>query len=841
MPSSSFLRLSTAATAVAAFNVVDFVVALPSFGAKIPNGELVPCPSSLLEDNSSGCTASGYCFGLGHPNCGGFQSEDKIEGNPPTIFLSPFGEDWRSNGFVWTKELCELDSDQDGFTNGEELGDPCCVWSVGSSQVMLDSVDGFLPSHPGMKDHTPPVGFTFDKTFLCATDNLEETDDDTTEADVDAYDQYYNPEETRGSFEFRIKPYPIPIKTTTYVDFIFNIPEDAPESFHVVFGETLISQPDHLHHFVIHGCSKRIETSLEGVPIDRPPTDCQEIMIGAWAPGSDLFSNNSLDTGILLGRSMGIESLQLNVHYTDGVYENPETLTHKMATDGIRIHYTTDFRPFTSFRKNIIFVPFGPPEMVIPPNESRSFLSKTCNVNTSCKDIGDKTLQAVARFMGVGNAGGTDDLSCAGIKAFCRMDGQLGSSIQQLCPVTCGLCGDTVDGEKNPRNPGSYRVTSVSYHAHLLGTEMYTTLLREYDDEASLLEQGQPQDVAIIQKQASTASNTRATRMVAKDLKSREIWYYDDQSSIPLDYDIEFSDPTDAATTSMIQGTEVKPGDKIQVTCVYDSTDRSEETRFGLSTYSEMCIIGLIVTFDTPQSLLENTEDAAGLLDVYTDVKLRSFTCDTDDENYTSDVYQGFLTQAEDARNIWFEHPIEESGMCTFPVENYVIVENVMTQKTRNCPMENDDEAMEGGEQLCYGISSSNDVEFLEDVIAGYVCEGGDYDQKDSNEAPFYVTEKDCLEVGGGSEYVAYSCAVAQLMADTTNEVVEYMIAEWWQPKCCRHQSDGDDIGDGKPSGEDESESADDNALPSRAARGFSTHDNVLEFLTAATIVSIIR
>jgi hypothetical protein len=845
MPSSSFLRLFVATAA--AFCVVDFAEALPSFGTKIPNGDKVPCPPNLLEDDSNGCTISGYCFGLGHPNCGGFQSEDKIEGNPPTILLGPFGEDWRSNGFVWTKELCELDSDQDGYTNGEELGDPCCVWSVDSPRVMLDSVDGFLPSHPGMKDHTPPVALTFDKSSLCA--NIE-YEDGTTEADVDPYDQYYNPDETRGSFEFRIQPYPIPIKTTTYVDFIFNIPEDLPDLFHVVLGEAIIEQPDHLHHFVVNGCSSRIDPSLEGTPVDRR-RDCTEIMIGAWAPGTDLFGNDSLDTGVMLGRGLGIEAIQLNIHYTDGVYENPETLTHRMATDGIKIHYTTDFRPLTGFRKRVLYIPFGPKEMVIPPNEPRYFVSKTCNVDTSCKDIDGERLQAVGNLMGLSNLGGANDLSCESVKMFCFNDGQIGAAIQQLCPVTCGLCRDTIDGEKSPRNPDSYRVTAVSYHAHLLGTEMYTTLLREVDDDASLVEQD------IIQKQAP-AANSSPTRIMAKDMKSREVWFYDDQASIIMDHDISVSDPTDAASTSMIQGMEVKPGDKIHITCVYDSTDRSEPTQFGLSTYEEMCITQLFLTFETPQALLEKTEDeegdadvATGVVDVYTDIKLRVFTCDVDYENQTTDIYQGFLTEEEDARNIWFEHPIEESDQCIFPVENYVIIDGVMTRKPRNCPeslVQDGEEAMEGGQKLCYGITSSDDVEFLEDTIAGYVCVGGINDQKDSNEEPLFITEKDCLEVGGGSEYVAYSCAEienwivdeAQTVPGLTDEVLEYSRTEWWQPKCCRHQSDDKDTVDDKPSVEDKSENVPSDNIGSTAARSLSTNGNVLAFLAVATIVSMI-
>ena len=34
---------------------------------------------------------------------------------------------------MWTKEYCEKDSDQDGKTNGEELGDKNCIWKVGST------------------------------------------------------------------------------------------------------------------------------------------------------------------------------------------------------------------------------------------------------------------------------------------------------------------------------------------------------------------------------------------------------------------------------------------------------------------------------------------------------------------------------------------------------------------------------------------------------------------------------------------------------------------------------------------------------------------------------------
>ena len=35
-----------------------------------------------------------------------------------------FGDAFRANGHVWNPALASLDSDNDGYTNGQELGDP---------------------------------------------------------------------------------------------------------------------------------------------------------------------------------------------------------------------------------------------------------------------------------------------------------------------------------------------------------------------------------------------------------------------------------------------------------------------------------------------------------------------------------------------------------------------------------------------------------------------------------------------------------------------------------------------------------------------------------------------
>lgn len=60
-----------------------------------------------------------------------------------------FGLDFKAAGLVWTKALCEKDSDGDGVSNGQELGDPCCLWTVDNP-----APKGFRTtslSHPGEK------------------------------------------------------------------------------------------------------------------------------------------------------------------------------------------------------------------------------------------------------------------------------------------------------------------------------------------------------------------------------------------------------------------------------------------------------------------------------------------------------------------------------------------------------------------------------------------------------------------------------------------------------------------------------------------------------------------
>ena len=56
-----------------------------------------------------------------------------------------FGINFAAADHTWSKTLCTSDSDGDGVTDGVELGDPCCKWTVGATPQVTTDI-----SHPGL-------------------------------------------------------------------------------------------------------------------------------------------------------------------------------------------------------------------------------------------------------------------------------------------------------------------------------------------------------------------------------------------------------------------------------------------------------------------------------------------------------------------------------------------------------------------------------------------------------------------------------------------------------------------------------------------------------------------
>jgi hypothetical protein len=120
------LLLVFLAAAVLAFAGIA-VEALSGYRASIPNGMKVTCNGVLMGE-------------VGHVGTSSNTNQ--------------FGKDFKAAGHRWTSGLCQKDSDGDGFTNGQELGDPNCVWTKGSAPTFSTA------THPGIASCVPSVPTT---------------------------------------------------------------------------------------------------------------------------------------------------------------------------------------------------------------------------------------------------------------------------------------------------------------------------------------------------------------------------------------------------------------------------------------------------------------------------------------------------------------------------------------------------------------------------------------------------------------------------------------------------------------------------------------------------------
>lgn len=130
----------------------------------VPNGARVPCDTLPSDEQAKYCLDSGYCVAFGHDNCdphGGrsaFGNQVDHNGWKPACAcpgdaICPDTQPLPRPVHALTSTLacrtvCATDSDGDGKTNGDELGDPCCRWVRGESGP--DRTSGV--SHPALPE-----------------------------------------------------------------------------------------------------------------------------------------------------------------------------------------------------------------------------------------------------------------------------------------------------------------------------------------------------------------------------------------------------------------------------------------------------------------------------------------------------------------------------------------------------------------------------------------------------------------------------------------------------------------------------------------------------------------
>ncbi|KAJ8302751.1 hypothetical protein KUTeg_019147 [Tegillarca granosa] len=188
--------------------VIGITMDLPSVSGfkiyqnRIPNGDKIPDP----------CRKNQYWNGVGHrKSIGGGQR-------------NPFGTHFRQLG----KTRMEMDS-----TNGEELGDPDCSWSVG---ITLNKTNDL--SHPGICEPLTSEACRSKNDWLDCTDE---------ELKCDAFK-----EKGVKNITLRFPLVKVARKETTYVCMLFKLPTDG--DYQIIGEKPIIANDYVLHHMVLFGC-----------------------------------------------------------------------------------------------------------------------------------------------------------------------------------------------------------------------------------------------------------------------------------------------------------------------------------------------------------------------------------------------------------------------------------------------------------------------------------------------------------------------------------------------------------------------------------------------------------
>ncbi|XP_053380250.1 uncharacterized protein LOC123524569 [Mercenaria mercenaria] len=298
--------------------LIDSSYCWKSLQKRIPNGDHVPNP----------CNSGELWEGVGHLKPGGYGKRNS------------FGHDFQRYGKHWSRDFCMLDSDGDGRTNGEELGDPDCEWVAGSGT----NASGINITHPGICEplsskhcksrnkwlHCDDTGFKCDVTNDTVTKN----------------------------FTINIPRMEVPVKETSHKCMVFDFPQDG--DFHMVATTPKLDNKMVMHHILIFGCDENKKTKHDvnevfdcELSFDPACTD----ILSLWLLGMDGECMHE-NMGFRIG-TRGYKRGGIQVHW-----ENQQYLPNLMDGSGMTIYYTDQLRMYDA---GVLFI--GQDHMIIPPGK----------------------------------------------------------------------------------------------------------------------------------------------------------------------------------------------------------------------------------------------------------------------------------------------------------------------------------------------------------------------------------------------------------------------------------------------------------------------------------------
>ncbi|XP_061190243.1 dopamine beta-hydroxylase-like [Saccostrea echinata] len=293
------------------------------FQSKIPNGDSVPHP----------CKPNYLWHGVGHRNEQGGGSRN------------PFGEDFDAVGKAWTHELCRKDSDGDGKTNAEELGDPCCIWR----EYAIPDKNAI--SHPGVCE-------PFNSSLCRSKNTWVQCELETFKCDAINQPGVKN-------ITLRYPETKVPFYETSYFCMTFELPNDG--DYHLIATTPNIDNEYVMHHILLYGCDDSVtnETTVPTI-CGMVPDSCLTI-IGGWTVGTHGECAHK-DVGFRIGQN-GFKSAILQFHWN-----NPEWRFDYTDSSGMTLYYTPNRRP-----NDATIMVVGQDYLEIPPGKERVEVDAVCS------------------------------------------------------------------------------------------------------------------------------------------------------------------------------------------------------------------------------------------------------------------------------------------------------------------------------------------------------------------------------------------------------------------------------------------------------------------------------
>ncbi|CAH1784319.1 unnamed protein product [Owenia fusiformis] len=236
-----------------------------------------------------------------------------------------FGLAFDANGKVWNSTLCNADSDNDGKTNGVELGDPNCVWTEGAVPEITSGL-----SHPGVCE-------PWDSEKCLAQNQWEFCDREVFSCPaMDATDDVRN-------VSVRFPPTQVPPTETNYYCMAVELPGDG--DYHLIATSPIIDNAYVMHHIIMFGCKDEdlrggesdIRTKFATPRLCGMDTGCKNI-ITTWTLGSpgQCYSERA---AFRIGKH-GYKYAVMQMHWN-----NPELRSDYTDSSGLTLFYTPNLRP----------------------------------------------------------------------------------------------------------------------------------------------------------------------------------------------------------------------------------------------------------------------------------------------------------------------------------------------------------------------------------------------------------------------------------------------------------------------------------------------------------------